>query len=234
MSSAPALDYTIKVRNNSRIIRLQVSLQNGLEVSVPKGTSRRLIERVLKQNQEWIVDSLSQLPTRLDRVAPQQIELPAIGERWSVEYEARPCHRISVEESGECTLSVKGNLRDPYQTALVLRKWLGDRARKHLVPWLDDLSYELKLPYSKVLVKGQRTRWGSCSPQKTISINRNLLFLPPSLVRYVLIHELVHTIQLNHSPEFWELVRERVPNSKELNWESKKAWAQVPPWAYEK
>ena len=115
-----------------------------------------------------------------------------------------------------------------------MRKWLGDRARKHLVPWLDDLSYELKLPYSKVLVKGQRTRWGSCSPQKTISINRNLLFLPPSLVRYVLIHELVHTIQLNHSPEFWELVRERVPNSKELNGESKKAWAQVPPWAYEK
>ena len=234
MSSAPTLDYTIKVRNNSRSIRLQVSLQNGLEVSVPKGTSRRRIERVLKQNQEWIVDSLSQLPTRLDRVAPQQIKLPAIGKRWSVEYEAMSYHRIRVEESGECTLSVKGNLRDPYQTALVLRKWLGDRARKHLVPWLDDLSDELKLPYSKVLVKGQRTRWGSCSPQKTISVNRNLLFLSPSLVRYVLIHELVHTIQLDHSPKFWELVKERVPNSKELNRESKMAWAHVPPWAYDK
>lgn len=180
------------------------------------------------------MDSLSQLPTRLDRVAPQQIKLPAIGKRWSVEYEALSYHRIRVEESGECTLSVKGNLRDPYQTALVLRKWLGERARKHLVPWLDDLSDELKLPYSKVLVKGQRTRWGSCSPQKTISVNRNLLFLSPSLVRYVLIHELVHTIQLDHSPKFWELVRERVPNSKELNRESKKAWAHVPPWAYEK
>ncbi len=143
-------------------------------------------------------------------------------------------HRIRVEESGEYTLSVKGNLRDPYLTALALRKWLGDKAREHLVPWLDDLSDELKLPYSKVLVKGQRTRWGSCSPQKTISINRNLLFLPPSLVRYVLIHELVHTIQLDHSPKFWELVSTLMSNSKELNRESKNAWAHVPPWAYEK
>ncbi len=99
MSSAPTLDYTIQVRNNSRSIRLQVSLQNGLEVSVPKGTSRRRIERVLKQNQEWIVDSLSQLPTRLDQVAPQQIKLPAIGKCWSVEYEATSYHRIRVEES---------------------------------------------------------------------------------------------------------------------------------------
>ncbi len=180
MNSSPTLNYTVKVRNNSRSIRLQVSLQNGLEVSVPKGTSRRRIERVLKQNQEWIVESLCQLPTRLDRVVPQQIKLPAIGKRWSIEYEALSYHRIRLEESGECTLSVKGNLRDPYQTALVLRKWLGDRARKHLVPWLDDLSEELNLPYSKVLVKGQRIRWGSWSRQKTISVNQNLLFLSPS------------------------------------------------------
>ena len=48
MNSAPTLNYTIKVRDNSRSIRLQVSLQNGLEVSVPKGTSRKRIERVLK------------------------------------------------------------------------------------------------------------------------------------------------------------------------------------------
>ncbi len=234
MSSTPAFDYTIKVRNNSRSIRLQVSLQNGLEVSIPKGTSRRRIESVLKQNQEWIVDSLSQLPARLDRVAPQEIDLPAIEKRWNVQYEIMPYHQIRVEQAGESTLSVKGDLREPYLIALVLRKWLGHRALKHLVPWLDDLSEELKLPYGKLLIKGQRTRWGSCSSQKTISINRNLLFLPPSLVRCVLIHELVHTIQLDHSAKFWELVSERAPNSKDLNRELKTAWAYVPPWAYEK
>ena len=112
--------------------------------------------------------------------------------------------RIRVEESEEATLSVKGNLKDRYQIALAMRKWLGDRAREHLVPWLDALSEAFNLPFDEVLVKGQTTRWGSCSSQKTISINRNLLFLPPSLVRYVFIHELVHTIQLDHSPKFWD------------------------------
>ena len=234
MSTTATFDYLVKIRNNSRSVRLQVSLQHGLEVSVPKGTSRRRIETVLSQNQGWIVDSLSHLPDRLDRVAPQQIDLPAIEKGWSMEYETMPYNRIRVEQIGEATLSVKGNLGEPYRIVLALRQWLGERARKHLVPWLDAVSEEFNLPFDKVLVKGQRTRWASCSSQKTISINRNLLFLPPSLVRYVLIHELVHTIKLDHSPKFWELVSERVPNGKDLNRESKKAWGYVPPWAYER
>ncbi len=131
-------------------------------------------------------------------------------------------------------LSVKGNLKDRYQIALALRKWLLDKAKARLIPWLDAVSEAFDLPFDKVLVKGQTTRWGSCSSQRTITINRNLLFLPPSLVRYVFIHELVHTIQLDHSPKFWDLVNERVPNYKDLNLQSKKAWAYVPPWAYEK
>ena len=234
LDSTTNLDYTIKVRNNSRSIRLQVSLQNGLEVSVPKGTSRKQIERVLSQNHDWIVDSLGQIPARLERVKPQEIELSAIGKRWNVEYEVMSYPRIRVEDSGEATLSVQGDLRDPYQVAVALRKWLGRRAQEHLVPWLVAVSDEFELPYGKVLVKAQRTRWGSCSSEKTISINRNLLFLPPSLVRYILIHELVHTVQLDHSRKFWELVSARTPKSIELKQESKKAWAYLPPWAYEK
>ena len=234
LDSATHFDYIIKVRNNSRSIRLQVSLQNGLEVSVPRGTSRRRIEKVLKQHQQWIVGSLSQIQERLDQLAPQDIELRAIEERWDVEYEATSFHRIRVEEPGNSILLVKGNLGDSFGISLALRRWLGDKAQRHLVPWLDVLSKEFNLPFDKVLIKGQRTRWGSCSSLKTISINRNLLFLSASLVRYVLIHELVHTIQLDHSPKFWELVKERAPSGKELYRESKKAWHYVPPWAYEK
>ena len=234
MQGATNIDYTIKVRKNAKGIHLQVSLQNGLEVGVPRGASRRCIEKVLKQNQEWILDSLSQIQKRLDHLAPQDIALGAIEKRWDVEYEAWSNERITVEESGYSTLLVKGDLGDSYGIALALRRWLGGQAREHLLPWLDDVCQEFNLPFNKVLIRGQSTRWGSCSSLKTISINRNLLFLPAHLVRYVLIHELVHTIQLDHSPRFWELIRELAPDSNELDRESNRAWHYPPPWAYEK
>ena len=222
------------VRPNSRSIQLQLSLQKGLEVRVPKGISRKMVERVLKENREWIVSSLGQMRKRLERLAPEAIELQASERSWGVEYQATSSSGIAVEERGGATLLVKGNIGDSYQMALALRRWLGSRAQQDLVPWLRVVSQELNLPFGKVLVKGQRTRWGSCSPQKTISINRNLLFLPAPLVRYVLVHELVHTIQLDHSPKFWELVGARLPCSKDLEKEAKGAWHYVPPWAYEK
>ncbi len=234
MDSASPFDYTIKVSNNSRRIRLELSLQKGLEVRIPRGTSRKMVDRVLKENQEWIVSSLAQVRERLEGLAPEEIELRASGRRWGVEYRATSSGGIAIAERGSATLLVKGNVGDSYQIALALRRWLSGKAHEDLVPWLRVVSQELSLPFGKVLVKGQRTRWGSCSPHKTISINRNLLFLPAPLVRYVLVHELVHTIQLDHSPKFWELVVERLPDSKILEKEAKEAWHYVPSWAYEK
>ncbi len=234
MESATHFDYKIKVRNNSKSIHLQVSLRNGLEVSVPRGVSRRRIEMALKQNREWIVVSLSQMRERLNYLAPRDLELRAIEKHWDVEYEATSYQRITVEELGLSTLLVKGEIGNSYGVAVALRRWMGGKGREYLLPWLDAISNEVNLPFNRVMIKGQRTRWGSCSSQKTISINRNLLFIPATLVRYVLIHELVHTIQLDHSRKFWELVRERAPSSKDLDRESKRAWHYVPPWAYEK
>ena len=76
-------------------------------------------------------------------------------------------------------------------------------ARKH------DLSYE------NVSVKHMKSRWGSCSHQKDISLNIFLMKLPWDLIDYVIIHELVHTKVLNHGTEFWELLTSCQPNAKE-------------------
>ena len=83
---------------------------------------------------------------------------------------------------------------------------------------------------SRVQVRGQQTRWGSCSLQKTISINRKLLFLPPPLVEQVFIHELCHTVRLDHSRRFWALVRKRAPRCQDLEEELRTAWRYLPAW----
>jgi hypothetical protein len=63
----------------------------------------------------------------------------------------------------------------------------------------------------------QKTRWASCSRHRTVSLNMKLLFLPPELVRYVFVHELCHTVHMNHSREFWRFLAVKEPRYKELD-----------------
>jgi len=94
-----------------------------------------------------------------------------------------------------------------------------DRAsgRKILVQRLEELSEIHDLPYNRVFVKNQKTRWGSCSEKKNINLNINLLRLPKELMDYAIMHELVHTKVLNHSSQFWDLLEKYMENAKVLD-----------------
>ena len=71
-------------------------------------------------------------------------------------------------------------------------------------------------PVGKVSIKNQKTRWGSCSGKRNLSFNYKLLFMPENLRDYIIIHELCHLKEMNHSQNFWNLVSEQVPNYKAI------------------
>jgi predicted metal-dependent hydrolase len=77
----------------------------------------------------------------------------------------------------------------------------------------------------------QRTRWGSCTAHGRVSLNCKLLFLPRELVRYVIAHELCHTLESNHSSRFWAHLRQFEPRSDALHGKMRDAWKLVPTWA---
>ena len=68
--------------------------------------------------------------------------------------------------------------------------------------------------YSRVSIKNQATRWGSCSRQGNLNFNYKIVLLPPDLADYIIVHELCHLGQLNHGPKFWQLVNLTVPDYK--------------------
>ncbi len=82
-----------------------------------------------------------------------------------------------------------------------LRQWLSDLAYDELGAQLNRSSRELGLSFSRIQIRRQRTRWGSCSATGTISLNVCLMFLEPAVVRYLYVHELCHTRHMNHSPQ---------------------------------
>jgi predicted metal-dependent hydrolase len=156
--------------------------------------------------------------------------LQGIGEQWTIEYRPKKSPQTRIVELSGNHLLVLGKTADFEICRAALRRWLRRRAHTQLKSWLVHLAKERGFEFGRVLVKSQRTRWGSCSKSKTISLNMKLLFMPPDLVRCVLIHELCHTVYLNHSLKFWALLKHHEPDCKNKEKELRAAGRFMPAW----
>ena len=132
--------------------------------------------------------------------------LPALGVYWGVLYRSAPAAAPRVRDNGASAIVLGGDVSDHPACVSALRRWLMRRARQTLPDCLERVAAETRLDFATVSIRGQRSRWGSCSATGDISLNYQLLFLPPHLLRHVLVHELCHTVELNHSPRFWRTV----------------------------
>jgi len=224
-------DLTIRRHPRARHVRLKVVPPGRVEVVVPPHFDSRELPEILAHHQEWIDRTIDRMRfdyrTSEALQPPQQVELQAIGQTWSLDYETVQ-GRGSVRENGEGRLRLR---HQGEQWRPLLKRWLVRQAEQHLVPWLQVTSDELGLPFTGTSIRCQKSRWGSCSAQRRINLNVNLLFLPPPMVRYLFIHELCHTRHMNHSARYWNLVESMEPNYREIDNALRKANHLVPVWA---
>lgn len=89
------------------------------------------------------------------------------------------------------------------------------KAKEYLATRISFWSAKLNLPFNKLTLRSQKTRWGSCSSKGNISLNHKIFLLPENISDYVIIHELCHTRIMSHSKMFWDLVAKFYPNYNE-------------------
>jgi len=235
------LSYEVRESRRAKHLNIKISHQGEMEVVIPVGFDRRKIPAILDQKRRWIEKTQHKIAaerqknpgTQSQSTLPTQVLLRSPAETWPITYQKQPGPlglTTNITTHGEQQILLRGNITDPRRCRQILRQWLRHKAYAHLSPWLCQLSQIAHLPYGKISVRGQKTLWGSCSSQKNISLNYKLLFLPDPMVRYVLIHELCHTVHMNHSPEFWALVGENEPDYKRLDQETNKGWRYLPDW----
>jgi predicted metal-dependent hydrolase len=232
------LHYTVRTSRRAKHLRLTISHRDGLVVVAPVGFDRRKIGEFIEKKRSWIEKHLARveearkkLQAEEKKPLPNHIALAAISEEWSVEYRFVPAYWGRLEEQNEGHLLLCGDVKNHVICKQLLRRWLRHKAKLHLLPWIRSLSEEVGLPFRRVAIRDQRTRWASCSSRQNISLNQKLLFLAPQLARHVFIHELCHTVHPSHSSAFWSLLGEKDSKCRELNTALRSAWRYVPGWA---
>lgn len=233
LDEAGAAQGAWRVRASARARRLTVRVLPGgqVEIVVPRGTRPRAIEQFVARFRPWIDRKLAEYqPLEAGSIhrLPDVVRFRASGEQWPVAYiAASGTPRLSVDGG---RLVMRGDLSRMALARHCLQRFTMRRAHAILVPQLEQLSGGCGLTYTRAQIRRQRTRWGSCSRRGTISLNACLVFQPPEVVRYLLLHELAHTRHMNHSRRFWALVAQLEPQWRELDAALSRGWREVPAW----
>jgi predicted metal-dependent hydrolase len=226
----------VRVSRRARRLSVRVYPDARVEVVVPLRVRPREIELFLAEHRQWIDDkraaALRSRPAP-EPFPPASLRFDATHETWRIHLaggEGRlRLTAVAAEDGG--ILNVSGRINNgSLRTAL--RTWLMRAAQARLAPRVAALAVAAGVRFSKVSIRRQRSRWGSCSARGTISLNACLLFQRPEVVDYLIVHELMHVKHMNHSARFWQAVERHCPPWRTLDRELLQGWRRVPRWTF--
>lgn len=208
------VQYTLKHSSRARYMRLQVKNGGELEVILPFGAQIKEAEKFILKKSGWIKKHVSSRKNRANNYYLLGRQIRVIHD---YDFFAKR-HRFRF--SNDC-LTITSPPDIGVGTAELYGQWLRKSAKASLVKRVYSIAGQLKIGIGRVTIRGQKTRWGSCSARGNLSFNYNLLMFRKEVIDYVIIHELCHRREMNHSPKFWELVERNCPDYKVLRKELK-------------
>jgi predicted metal-dependent hydrolase len=208
----------VTVRRSARAsqVRIRVAPDGTLRASLPLYAPLFLVKRLLKSSRDELRTMLNEHRTEVTFTDGM-----LIGKSHTLVVRPTTQRATTVERHGQqiiVSLPTSHTLDDHHvveKIRTVMLAALRIEARSYLPKRLKFLAEQLGYSYSRIRFSHASGRWGSCSTSGTISLNIALMKLPFELIDYVLIHELSHTKQMNHSPEFWQLVAQGDPAYKQ-------------------
>jgi predicted metal-dependent hydrolase len=196
VSIAIAMETPVAIiRRPVKHARLRVREDASVQLIVPNGFGPELITRILQKKAKWIDRHQQAFRQRLAArpvLAPDQIPLfdklyrfiptPTLG------------RQVEIDDAAQTVRSGR-DLTD----RAIRDRWYRALATDHLTRCIRKLSAAHRLPFKRLFIRSQRTKWGTCSSRGNISLNWRLILTPPHVIDYVILHELVHTKIMNHS-----------------------------------
>ncbi len=201
----------VKMRRNARARRLIMRLNKAateVTLTLPPAISEAAGLQFAQEHADWIRKRLNERPAIVPFI--DGAEIPVRGEPHVIAH--RPGMRGTVwVEEGEADAPLLCVAGDGAHLARRTREWLKREARSDLKTRCAHYAQAMGLSYSRVDLRDQTTRWGSCSSSGVLSFSWRLVLAPAHVLDYVAAHEVAHLKEMNHSPRFWKLVEDALP-----------------------
>jgi predicted metal-dependent hydrolase len=213
------LEYEIVRSPKRRKLTITVERDRTVTVHAPEGTPEEEVRRAVDAKRQWILAKVRHPQKYQNRLHPPGKEVvngesaPYLGRDYRIE--------ISETASGEVEFAGRFVVPPTHQARRrqVLRAWYIARAKETILPRAQQHAGELGVAFAGARIVDTRYRWGSCTVRDNVSFNWRLIKAPMFVIDYVIVHELAHLIEPNHTARFWSIVRARTPTM-----EKAKAW----------
>ncbi len=207
------VELTYTVHRSTRRRRLTITVERDCTVIVhaPENTSDEAIQQVVTSKKQWIYEKLGHPQKYHDLPHPPGKEL-VNGE--SALYLGRQ-YRMEIVPTGLAEIEFAQRFLIPAEQAPnradALREWYIGRAKERIIPRAKQHARQLGVGIAEIRIVNGHYRWGSCTPEGNVSFNWRLIKAPMFVIDYVIVHELAHLLEANHTPVFWNIVRAQAP-----------------------
>lgn len=205
------------IRSNRKTLSISIDAFGALIVRAPRRYTERQISAFLQEKEGWILKKQAERKGAGIHLPPENLDgysLLLLGRAY----------KIVLTSADKITFGAdKETLFVPKKDAKKrLVAWLKENAKRIFTEAVERKAKEMGVSYASVSVSTAKSRWGSCSRDDKLCFSFRLLYAPKDVVEYVVVHELAHTRQKNHSPLFWAEVKKYVPD-----WKQKRAWLKT-------
>lgn len=201
-----AIPYRIRRSDRARRVRVTVGAGEGVEVVLPRRAPAREAEAAVRELRPWIERRLRVLERAREEAGVPEGHVPFLGEPLRLAPERG---RTRAHRRGDALLV------PDVEPLPAIERWYRRVARTEIAPRVERAVATAGVDYERLAIRGQRTRWGSCSTSGTLSFNWRLLLAPEEVLDYVVWHEVCHLEVMDHSTRFWRLLARHCPEYRE-------------------
>lgn len=207
------ISYTTKYSDKRKTLGLVVERDKSVVVLAPAGTSQEKLDDFVRRKKFWIYEKINNTPKFKEKKPEPQFKagkaILYMGKNYRLEVVSESFegiyfnHKFYINKSN---LTVGPKL---------LEQWYKEKALEKITPRVKQFADQMGVSYNKILISDLKYTWGSCTLKGNLNFNYRLIKAPHFVFKYIIIHELAHLLELNHSKRFWTIVQVQMPEYKD-------------------
>lgn len=203
------LEYSV-VYAARKTLTITVERDRSVVIRAPHGTPREKIDAIVEQKKLWLYEK-TRHTQKHDRPLQQREFISGatvlyLGKNYRLEVISEDFDGILFDNKFLISKSYAA------QAPELLRDWYVKKAKEKIVPQVRFYARHMGVSYNNILISDLKYRWGSCTPKNNLNFNWRLIKAPMRVIEYVIVHELAHLLESNHTANFWGIVKTQLPD----------------------